>query len=151
MQLQPSSRMVVFALPLTTTTALHTATLLVEWMNMQDNQEEVDVFSRKLLMQLKSCLPQRTSTLRKPRREAIWRSYCELRTSPSFLSLWVEFLSKAVSVEVHPIKFTDNAFQAVVEESFGQSSTGQYTTVEPVTYEEVHCDTYSWIRLPQAP
>ena len=31
---------------------------------------------------------------------------------------------------------TDQVFQAVVEELFGQSSTGQYATVEPVTYEE---------------
>ena len=49
------------SVPLTTTTALHTATLLVEWMNMPDNQEEVDVFARKLLTKLKSCLPQRIS------------------------------------------------------------------------------------------
>ena len=119
---------------MTTTTALHTAALHVG--GVDDNQEEVDVIARKLLTKLKSCSPQRTSMLRKPRKEAIWRSYFELRT---FLSLWVEFLSKAVSVEAHPIMFqyvTDQVFQVVVEELFGQSSTGQYATVEAVTYKE---------------
>ena len=71
------------SVPVSTTTAFNTATQLVEWMSKTRNQEELDVFAVKVLTRLRSCLPQRTAAFRKARREAMWKSYYQLHTSPS--------------------------------------------------------------------
>ena len=126
------------SVPVTTTTALNTATQLVDWMSQSNNREELDVFAVKVMTHLRNCLPRRIATFRKARREVMWRSYYKLRTSPSFQSLWKEFVFKSVSVDAHPIFYqyvTDQAFQAVMEETFN-STNGQVATVEPLTYGE---------------
>jgi len=108
------------SVPVTTTTALNTATQLVDWMSQSNNREELDVFAVKVRTHLRNCLPRRIATFRKARREVMWRSYYKLRTSPSFQSLWKEFVFKSVSVDAHPIFYqyvTDQAFQAVMEET----------------------------------
>ncbi len=126
------------SVPATTSTALSTATQLVEWMSKFDNQEELAVFAVKVMTCLRSCLPRRTATFRKAHREAMWRSYFQLRTSRSFRSLWEDFVSKAVAVDVHPIFYqyvTNQLFQAIIEEKF-QADNSMQAAVEPLTYEE---------------
>ena len=121
-----------------TTTAFNTATQLVEWMSKTRNQEELDVFAVKVLTRLRSCLPQRTAAFRKARREAMWKSYYQLCTSPSFQALWKEFVTKAVAVDPHPILYqyvTNQAFEALIQETF-QTSNVQQTSAEPLTYGE---------------
>lgn len=86
------------SVPVATTTALNTATQLVRWMSDSDSQEELDMFALKMMTLLRSCLPQRTTTFRKAQREAMWRRYYQLHMSPSFQSLWKDFISKSVAV-----------------------------------------------------
>ena len=125
------------SVPFTTTTALNTAIQLMEWISEPDRQEELNIFAVEVMTHLRSCLP-RSATFRKTGREVMWRSYQHLRTSPSFWSLWREFVFKAVSVEPHPLLYqyvTSLTFQALLEETF-QSSTAQQAVVEALTYEE---------------
>jgi len=56
---------------------------------------------------LRSCLSQRTATFRKAHKEAMWRRYYKLHTSPSFQSLWKEFVSISMSVDAYPISYRD--------------------------------------------
>ena len=68
----------------------------------------------------------------------MWKSYYQLRTSPSYQTLRKQFVSKSVSVDVHPILYqyvTNQAFQALMKQTF-HSSDGQHTPVEPLTYGE---------------
>ena len=126
------------SVPVSTTTALNTAIQLMEWMSKTDRQEELNVFAVEVMTRLRSCLPRSSATLRKAGREAMWRSYHHLRTSPSFRSLWREFVSKAVAVEPHPLLYqhvTSLAFQTLLEETY-QSSNAQQAVVEALTYEE---------------
>ena len=98
-------------------------------MSKTRNQEELDVFAVKVLTCLRSCLPQRTAAFRKAQREAMWKSYSQLRTSPSFYALWKEFFTKTVAVDPHPILYqyvTNQAFEALIQETF-QTSNVQYS------------------------
>ena len=82
-------------------TALTTATKMIEWMGCQENESAAYAFSRKLGECLKGGLPQSTASL-KSQREEMWRNFHTLRVSESFKKLWHEFL-KSAGLEVNPL------------------------------------------------
>ena len=120
---------------MSTTTALTTATRLMEWMG---DPEELKVFAVNVMTHLRCCLP-RCATFRRGGKEAMWKSYYQLRTSSHFRLLWKEFVMKAVAVDVHPILYqyvTGVAFQTLLEEKFASSRSIPLTVPNPWTYEE---------------
>lgn len=96
--------------------------------------EGVDTFEK--LLASKNCCLQKGSE----------GSYVEELLPTAYLSifsgLWKEFVTKAVAVDPHPILYqyvTNQAFEALIQETF-QTSNVQQTSAEPLTYrEEMHC------------
>ena len=73
------------SIPACSTATLNTASQLVEWMSKLESEEELGTFSRTIVGHLKACLP-KTTKLRKTDKEAMWRSYNQLRKAVAVVS-----------------------------------------------------------------
>ena len=141
-KLQLLSKMVAFSLHLFRCLPLPHSTLPPNWWNGWARSrgtgcvrsEGVDTFE-KLLASKNYCLQKGSEG-----------SYVEELLPTAYLSifsgLWKEFVTKAVAVDPHPILYqyvTNQAFEALIQETF-QTSNVQQTSAEPLTYrEELHC------------
>ena len=122
------------SVPACSIAALNTASQLVEWMSKPESEEELGTFSRTIIVgHMKAYLSKRTTTkLQKTDKEAMWRSYHQLRTSASFQSLWKEFLLEAVAeVSLFYQYVTDQVFQALIKEAFQSNTSKTAASVDP--------------------
>ena len=85
------------SVPTTTTEAHSAAVRLKEWMELADNQAELEGFSSRLVLDLNQFLPPTADPLTKTKKETMWRKYYQYRISGSFQSLWKEFVQKCLS------------------------------------------------------
>ena len=128
------------SVPTATTEAHSAAVKLKEWMELVDNQAELERFSSGLVLDLKQFLPPTTDSLTKAKKETMWRKYYQYRISNSFQSLWKDFVHKHLSVSAQPLMYqyiTEKIFQEMIEITF-RTHKAASSTAEEFTYEEAN-------------
>lgn len=144
-------------MPAATTEAHSAAVRLKEWMELVDNQAELERFSSRLVLDLKKFLPKSTDPLTKTIKETMWRKYYQYRISGSFQTMWKDFVQKSLSVIIQPLFYqyvTEKIFHELMENAFcASNSTSSSSTTEELTYEEANALRYvrCWICLFQDP
>lgn len=131
-------------MPTTTTEAHSVAVKLKEWMELVDNQVELERFSSRLVFDLTQFLPPTADPLAKTKKERMWRKYYQYRISCSFQSLWKDFVQTCLSISAQPLFYQyamEKVFQEMIEITFRAHKASSSTT-EELTYEEANALRY---------
>ena len=121
------------------TTALKTASSLLEWCREPDNREILESFSHVLVVRLKSCFASKHTTTQL-RKERMWGAYHQLRTAKTFVNDWRTFLADSVHQKAFPVFFqfvTQTIFKWLMKVQYPLADrTATETPERPLTYQE---------------
>lgn len=104
----------------TTQNAHMTATDLLQWCSIPENQFPRQVFTSHLLQLFKKLLKAGSSKSQHKRKQ-IWRAIHKLRTSKSFRVKWVQFSESSTSLPPYPIFYqfiSDSVFKTLIKAQF---------------------------------
>ena len=120
--------------------AFRAASAFCQWCTEPEYNELLTTFAEELNAKLKTCFHSHSSLQR--RREMMWGSYDQLRTSMSFKAHWTRFLEQSIGhhAGLAFVQFvTDTIFKELIKIEFSVS-TATTTTSEsphcPLSYEE---------------
>ena len=125
---------------------LSAAKSLLSWINEAQNCQKTCETEEKILDALKTAFCSTAKTLQ-PMREKMWGHYHTVRTSDSFIQLWVEFLTE---VKISPLPslyqhLTDIIFKDLVKLHFRiyeEASTSETESQQDIAYEDANAIRY---------
>ena len=124
-----------------TCAAIKTSLTLKEWWTQSNsNEEHLSWFAHILVVRLQACFPCKHSTVAL-KRERMWKSYFNLRTSNKFVSDWQDFILQSIGMKAFPAFYqfvTDQMFNELIKVEFTiLSEDDTESFIRPLTEEEL--------------
>ena len=130
------------------TQALESADLLFKWCSRPENREIVSTFTTSLINDLSSALDHDNCKNMTARRERMWGTYHDIRTSEHFRSTWCSFIQASIGCSSNPILYqyiTDQIFSEMIVQVTNTNSIKSCHNDHPLdlTYEEKNALRYA--------
>ncbi len=132
--------------------SLRTANHLLQWGSEPANKPMVTFFAEDLTRLSSNCFKNKCKS-QKAKREKMWGSFHQLRSSTSFKSKWVHFLQKSGIPKATPIFYqyvSETMFKELVKQQFPITRAGAEESCQPLTYEEKNALRYTAGYIPRA-